>query len=86
MGSYILLAVLALWLIVSIRIINEQERIVVFRLGRFERIKGPGLVIIIPFVDKGVRVNLSEQIPGWEILSNEELEEKIKTLVIHKPL
>ena len=86
MEYYIILAVLVLLLIVSIRIINEQERIVVFRLGRFERIKGPGLVIIIPFVDKGVTVNLSEKIPGWETLSNEELEEKIKTLVIPKPL
>lgn len=72
---------------VSIRIVNEQGRIVKFRLGHFVRIVGPGLVIIIPFIDKGVRVNLSEQIPGWETLSNEELEEEIKTtLVFHKPL
>jgi len=51
-----------LFLFYAIRIIPEYERIVVFRLGRTVGEKGPGIVILIPFVDRGVRVDLREQV------------------------
>jgi regulator of protease activity HflC (stomatin/prohibitin superfamily) len=44
----------------SIRIVREYERLIVFRLGRALGARGPGLVILIPFVDTGVRVDLRE--------------------------
>ncbi len=44
-----------------IRIVPEYERLVIFRLGRVIGAKGPGLVIVLPFVDKPVRVDLREQ-------------------------
>jgi len=47
------------WL--SIRIVREYQRLVVFRLGRLIGAKGPGLVVLIPFVDQGVWVDLREQ-------------------------
>jgi regulator of protease activity HflC (stomatin/prohibitin superfamily) len=53
----LLLVVLAL----AIRIVPEYQRLVVFRLGRLLGAKGPGLVLLIPFVDRGVRVDLREQ-------------------------
>ncbi len=46
----------------AIRIVQEYERLVVFRLGRSIGEKGPGLVLLIPFVDRGVRVDLREQV------------------------
>jgi len=49
---------LVLFLSTSIRILNEYERGVVFRLGRVIKAKGPGLIILIPVVDKMVRVSL----------------------------
>jgi regulator of protease activity HflC (stomatin/prohibitin superfamily) len=58
-----LIVVLALLLIVlfySLRIVAEYERLVVFRLGRALGAKGPGLVILIPFVDRGITVDLRE--------------------------
>ncbi len=45
-----------------IRIVREYERLVVFRLGRCIGEKGPGLVLLIPFVDRPVRVDLREQV------------------------
>ena len=42
----------------SFRILREYQRAVVFLLGRFQRVKGPGLVIIIPIVQQMVRVDL----------------------------
>lgn len=46
----------------SIRIVQEYERIVVFRLGRSLGQKGPGLVLLIPFIDRGQKVDLREQV------------------------
>lgn len=46
----------------ALKIIPEYERLVVFRLGRSVGEKGPGIVILIPVVDRGVRVDLREQV------------------------
>src|SRR3990170_1682965 len=54
--------VLLFFLTSAIRIVQEYERLVVFRLGRSVGEKGPGLVLLIPFVDRGVKVDLREQV------------------------
>jgi regulator of protease activity HflC (stomatin/prohibitin superfamily) len=59
-GAAILIA-LAL-LVTAIRIIPEYQRLVVFRLGRCVGARGPGVVFLIPFVDRGVKVDLREQV------------------------
>jgi regulator of protease activity HflC (stomatin/prohibitin superfamily) len=46
----------------AIRIVQEYERLVVFRLGRCVGQKGPGIVFLIPIMDRGVRVDLREQV------------------------
>ena len=65
LSNILLLAVLVFLLLVvlmlAIRIVPEYQRLVVFRLGRLLGAKGPGLVLLIPFVDRGVRVDLREQ-------------------------
>lgn len=55
-----LLALLVIFARLSIRIVREYERLVVFRLGRALGARGPGLVLLIPFIDSGVRVDLRE--------------------------
>ena len=63
---YCLLGVVVLIVIVflvnALKIVPEYQRLVVFRLGRCIGEKGPGLVILIPFVDRPVRVDLREQV------------------------
>jgi regulator of protease activity HflC (stomatin/prohibitin superfamily) len=54
--------VVALFLASAIRIVPEYQRLVVFRLGRCIGSKGPGLVILIPIIDRAVRVDLREQV------------------------
>ena len=56
----VLVVLVLLVLFKAIRIIPEYQRIVVFRLGRLLATKGPGLVLLIPFVDKGTIVDLRE--------------------------
>jgi len=46
----------------AIRIVQEYERLVVFRLGRSVGTRGPGLILLIPFIDRGQKVDLREQV------------------------
>lgn len=58
----IVAAVLLLWLVSSmIKIVQDYERMVVFRLGRCIGAKGPGIIFLLPLLDKGVRADLREQ-------------------------
>jgi regulator of protease activity HflC (stomatin/prohibitin superfamily) len=54
--------ILIIFLASAIKIVPEYQRVVVFRLGRCLGEKGPGLVLLIPFVDRPVRVDLREQV------------------------
>jgi regulator of protease activity HflC (stomatin/prohibitin superfamily) len=54
--------VLVVFLANAIRVVNEYQRLVVFRLGRCIGTKGPGLVLLIPVIDRAVRVDLREQV------------------------
>jgi regulator of protease activity HflC (stomatin/prohibitin superfamily) len=59
-GLFVLLLVVAT--LYAIRIVPEYERLVVFRLGRIRGVKGPGVVLLFPVIDRGVRVDLREQV------------------------
>jgi regulator of protease activity HflC (stomatin/prohibitin superfamily) len=79
-----LFIVLIIILATAIKVVREFERIAIFRLGRFLKIAGPGLVLLIPLVDKGVTVSLKEKIPEWHTLSPKDLEERIKRYVLYE--
>jgi regulator of protease activity HflC (stomatin/prohibitin superfamily) len=59
-GAAVVLVLVILFLANAIRIVPEYQRLVVFRLGRLLKVKGPGLVLLIPIVDRGVKVDLRE--------------------------
>jgi regulator of protease activity HflC (stomatin/prohibitin superfamily) len=82
---YWVVLLLAITIILSLKTLREDERLVIIRLGRFFKIAGPGIVVILPWVDRGIRVNLNRDLPGWQGLSKIELEEKIKASVLSKP-
>ena len=57
----ILLGVILLAITIATRIVPEYARMAIFRLGRFVRVVGPGLIFLLPFVDRGIQVDLREQ-------------------------
>jgi regulator of protease activity HflC (stomatin/prohibitin superfamily) len=68
----------------SVRILREYERAVVFTLGRFQRVKGPGLVLLIPFVQEMVRVDLRIQvieIPSQDVISHDNVSMKVDAVL-----
>jgi regulator of protease activity HflC (stomatin/prohibitin superfamily) len=64
-GAYIGIGIgivfLLIFLPAAIKIVPEYQRMMVFRLGRALNVKGPGMIILIPIVDRGIRVDLREQ-------------------------
>ena len=77
-----LLFIIGLFVFLSVRILRNDQRLDILRLGRFLRVAGPGLVWLIPIIDKGTKVNLDRDFPGWQVLSSIELEERIKAAVL----
>jgi regulator of protease activity HflC (stomatin/prohibitin superfamily) len=61
-GVAFVVIVVVIFLFNSIRVVNEYQRLVVFRLGRCIGTKGPGLVLLIPIIDRPVKADLREQI------------------------
>lgn len=73
----------------SIRILREYERGVVFTLGRFWKVKGPGLIIIIPVVQQMVRVSLRTtvlDVPEQDVISRDNVSVKVNAVVYYRVL
>ena len=77
-----LLFFLLIYLLNCIKIVNESERVVVLRLGRFLKVTGPGLIMVLVPLDTCIKVNLHERIPDWQSLGTRGLEERVKQLVL----
>ncbi|MBU6502515.1 MAG: slipin family protein [Burkholderiales bacterium] len=79
----VLLLALAL-LSASLRIFREYERGVVFTLGRFWRVKGPGLIMIVPWAQQVVRVDLRTvvlEVPAQDVISRDNVSVKVNAVV-----
>ena len=82
-GLTIVLLVVGL-LAASLRILREYERGVVFMLGRFWKVKGPGLVVILPGIQQMVRVDLRTvvfDVPSQDVISRDNVSVKVNAVV-----
>ena len=82
--SGILIVVLLILLVSAIRILREYERGVIFMLGRFYRVKGPGLVLVIPGIQQMVRVDLRivvMDVPSQDVISRDNVSVKVNAVV-----
>jgi regulator of protease activity HflC (stomatin/prohibitin superfamily) len=78
--AFLIVALLA----ASLRILREYERGVVFMLGRFWKVKGPGLVIIIPGIQQMVRVDLRTvvlDVPSQDVISRDNVSVKVNAVL-----
>ena len=80
-GGIILVAA---FVVTSLRILREYERGVVFLLGRFQRVKGPGLVLVVPAIQQMVRVDLRTvvlDVPTQDVISRDNVSVKVNAVV-----
>ena len=78
------LIIIALLIVYSIRVLREYERGVVFLLGRFWKVKGPGLVLIVPFIQQMVRMDLRTRVldvPPQDVISKDNVSVKVNAVV-----
>src|SRR5512134_2351365 len=84
LGGTIILIVIIAALFYSFRVLREYERGVVFQLGRFWKVKGPGLVIIIPVIQQMVKVDLrtvTMDVPPQDVISRDNVSVKVNAVL-----
>jgi regulator of protease activity HflC (stomatin/prohibitin superfamily) len=80
----VLVVLLILLIASSLRILREYQRGVVFQLGRFWKVKGPGLVILIPGIQQMVRVELRTvvlDVPSQDVISRDNVSVKVNAVI-----
>ena len=84
-GFYIPLIVVALlFLMAAIKILREYERGVIFTLGRFTGVKGPGLIILVPIVQQMVRMDLRTlvlDVPTQDVISRDNVSVRVNAVI-----
>ncbi len=83
-GGLFLLIIIGLLLYSAIKILREYERGVVFMLGRFWRVKGPGLIVLIPGIQKMVKVSLRTvvmDVPPQDIITSDNVTVKVNAVI-----
>jgi regulator of protease activity HflC (stomatin/prohibitin superfamily) len=88
-GLVFVLILVIYFLTSAIKILKEYERGVVFRLGRIIPVKGPGLVIIWPIIDKLVRVSLrtvTMDVPSQDVITKDNVTVKVNAVIYFRPM
>jgi regulator of protease activity HflC (stomatin/prohibitin superfamily) len=83
-GIYIVVTLIFLFLVSAIRILREYERGVIFLLGRFWKVKGPGFIIVIPFIQQMERVDLRTivmDVPSQDVISRDNVSVHVNAVV-----
>lgn len=81
---YIIIAFVVMFFASAIRILREYERGVIFMLGRFTRVKGPGLIIVIPLIQQMERVDLRTvvmDVPSQDVISRDNVSVHVNAVV-----
>jgi len=84
LSGLIALGFVVLALMSIFKILNEYERGVIFFLGRFQKVKGPGIIIVIPFIQRMVRVDLRVNVmdvPTQDVISKDNVSVKVNAVV-----
>ncbi len=85
---FVSLVIFGLMILIStFRVMREYERAVVFLLGRFYRVKGPGLIIVVPLIQQMVRVDLRTvvmDVPTQDVISRDNVSVKVNAVVYYR--
>jgi regulator of protease activity HflC (stomatin/prohibitin superfamily) len=83
--AYLILAlILVIFVASAIRVLREYQRGVVFTLGRFTGVKGPGLIILVPYVQQMVKVDLRvvvQDVPPQDVISRDNVSVKVNAVL-----
>lgn len=81
---YVIIVVVLLFVFSAIRVLREYERGVMFTLGRFWKVKGPGLILVIPIIQQMVRVQLRTvvmDVPSQDVISRDNVSVRVNAVI-----
>ncbi len=84
-----IIVLVVLFLASAIKVLNEYQRAVVFRLGRVLKAKGPGLIILIPIIDKMIKVSLrilALDVPAQDVITKDNVSVKVNAVIYFRVL
>ncbi len=88
LGFYFVIAIFVIvFLSSAIKILREYERAVVFTLGRFTGVRGPGLIILIPYIQQMVRVDmrtLVHDVPTQDVISQDNVSVRVNAVIYYR--
>jgi regulator of protease activity HflC (stomatin/prohibitin superfamily) len=87
--SFILIVLVLMLLFNSIKILKEYERGVIFRLGRYTSVRGPGLIILIPVIEKMQKVNLRTivmDVPPQDVITKDNVSVKVNAVLYFRAI
>jgi regulator of protease activity HflC (stomatin/prohibitin superfamily) len=82
-----ILVIVVLFLFAALKVLNEYERGVIFRLGRVIQSKGPGLIILIPVIDRMVRMSLrivTLDVPHQDVITQDNVSIKVNAVIYYR--
>ncbi|MDY0186616.1 MAG: slipin family protein [Syntrophus sp. (in: bacteria)] len=85
----VLVVLVVMFLASAIRVLNEYERGVIFRLGRILDVKGPGLIILIPVIDRMIKVDMrtiTMDVPSQDVITRDNVSVKVNAVVYFRVL
>jgi regulator of protease activity HflC (stomatin/prohibitin superfamily) len=85
----VVVALVAAFLAAALRVLREYERAVMFTLGRFTRVMGPGLMIMVPLIQQMVRVDLRTRVldvPQQDVISRDNVSVRVNAVVYYRVL
>ena len=83
-ATYLIIGIIIALVFSAFRVLREYERGVIFLLGRFWKVKGPGLIIVIPLIQKMVRVDLRTivmDVPTQDVISRDNVSVKVNAVI-----
>src|SRR5438477_2450347 len=84
LGAWAAMAILAMFVLSGLKVLREYERAVVFRLGRLVGARGPGVIYVIPGVEKAVRIDLrtiTMDVPSQDVITKDNVSLKVNAVL-----
>src|SRR5262245_52025103 len=83
-GAWAALAIVAAFVMSGLKVLREYERAVVFRLGRLVRSRGPGIIYVIPGIEKAIRIDLrtiTMDVPSQDVITKDNVSVKVNAVL-----
>ncbi len=80
LADLIVAGIVVVLALASVRVIPEDRRLGILRLGRYAGLRGPGIVVVFPVLEKSVSIDLQRDVPTWRSMSADQLAREVERL------